>query len=42
MQDGISYVTIGMFLLFLEIRTLVGGCRGGGVRRASICLVDAR
>lgn len=39
MQDGISYVTIRMCLLFLEFRTLVG-VPGSGVRRASVCPVD--
>ena len=39
MQDSISYVTIQMFWLFLEFRTLVGGYLGGGLRGASICLV---
>lgn len=40
MQDSISYVTMGMFLLFLECRTQVGGCLGGGLRRASVCPID--
>ena len=40
MQDSISYVTIQMFWLFLEFRTLVGGYLGGRLRRASVCLVD--